>query len=81
MKKNLLLNDDKQYIATLKNRILVLKKQRKAIIVAHNYERPEIQQIADIVGDSWELSRAVTKVDSKVVVFCGVHFMAELLLY
>ncbi len=69
--------DDKEYIATLKKRILALKKEKQAIIIAHNYERPEIQQIADILGDSLELSRAVTKVDAKVVVFCGVHFMAE----
>ncbi len=71
------LRDDKQYISTLKKRILALKKEKQAIIIAHNYERPEIQQIADIVGDSLELSRAVTKVNAKVVVFCGVHFMAE----
>ncbi|MCG2713017.1 MAG: quinolinate synthase NadA [Candidatus Omnitrophica bacterium] len=69
--------DDKPYLSTLKKRILALKQEKQAIIVAHNYERPEVQQIADILGDSLELSRAVMKVDAKVVVFCGVHFMAE----
>lgn len=54
-----------------------LKKQRNALILAHNYELPEIQDIADIVGDSLALARAGVKSDSNVIVFCGVHFMAE----
>lgn len=57
--------------------ILALKKQRNAIILAHNYQREEVQEIADFVGDSLELSRQATKVDCDVIVFCGVHFMAE----
>lgn len=57
--------------------ILELKKQRNAIILAHNYQREEVQEIADFVGDSLELSRQATKVDCDVIVFCGVHFMAE----
>ncbi len=77
MLKNQPLSEDKKYLSALKKRIIALKKEKQAIIVAHNYERPEIQDIADILGDSLELSRAVTKVDAKVVVFCGVHFMAE----
>jgi quinolinate synthase len=54
-----------------------LRSQRSAIILAHNYQNEEIQDIADIVGDSLALSQAATKSQSVVVIFCGVHFMAE----
>ncbi|MFC1893008.1 quinolinate synthase NadA [Chloroflexota bacterium] len=61
----------------LRDKILQLKKQRKAIILAHNYQMGEVQDMADIVGDSLELSRNAAKTDAEVIVFCGVHFMAE----
>lgn len=57
--------------------IIELKKQKNAIIVAHNYQLGEIQEIADFIGDSLELSRMVSQVRCDVIVFCGVHFMAE----
>ena len=61
----------------LEGRILELKKELNALIVAHNYQRPEVQDIADITGDSLELARECTKVDCETIVFCGVRFMAE----
>ncbi len=67
----------KSDITTLRDKIFKLKKDLNAIILAHNYQRPEVQDIADITGDSLELSRAAAKTDYDVIVFCGVHFMAE----
>ena len=61
----------------LKEKIARLKEELGAVIVAHNYQRAEVQDIADFVGDSLELSRQCTEVNAKTIVFCGVRFMAE----
>jgi len=63
--------------AKLKEKIISLKTRRNAVILAHNYQLGEIQDIADFVGDSLELSQKAAKTDADVIVFCGVYFMAE----
>ena len=66
-----------QDASIIQDEILRLKKDRHAVILAHNYQRADVQDIADLIGDSLELSRAAAVMDGDVIVFCGVDFMAE----
>ena len=61
----------------LKEEILRLKKERNAVIMAHYYQREDIQQLADYIGDSLALAQLAAKTDAPVIVLCGVHFMGE----
>lgn len=68
---------DKQDNQQLKEKILQLKKEKGAVIMAHYYQRPEIQEIADFIGDSLALAQIAATTDAPVIVLCGVHFMGE----
>ena len=67
------LKDKKEYI----NKIRELAREKKAVIFAHYYTRPEIQEVADFIGDSLALAQQATRVDADILVMCGVHFMGE----
>jgi len=69
--------DRKSYVETLKEDVRGLCEKRRAVILAHNYESPEVQDVADYVGDSLELARKAVNADADVIVFAGVSFMAE----
>lgn len=71
------MENSKEYKKKLREKVLRLKKERNAYIVAHNYQNYEVQEVADILGDSLALSKAAIGTGADVIVFCGVDFMAE----
>jgi len=66
-----------QLFSTMQDEVRALARERGAVILAHNYQVPEVQDVADYVGDSLGLSRQAAGTDAEAIVFCGVHFMAE----
>src|ERR1700685_4420703 len=66
------------FAPTLAEEIRMLKKQRRAILLAHHYQEPEIQEVAECVGDSLELARIAREFEAEVIAFCGVRCMAEM---
>lgn len=71
------MNATNEYHVELQDKILALKKQRNAVILAHYYQRAEIQEIADFIGDSFGLAKQASETQADVILFCGVHFMGE----
>ena len=71
------MENNKEDIKTLKQKIRGLLEEKKGVLLAHNYQVPDVQDVADLCGDSLELSIKASRTDAEVIVFCGVHFMAE----
>ena len=71
------MNEAKLSMEELRREIERLKREKNAVIMAHYYQRDEIQEIADVIGDSLALAQDAAKIDADIIVMCGVHFMGE----